>query len=70
MIYIKKFQIIAKSSVKYREQIVLSNLLKGFKLFKMADSIYINEFINKMKVNSSFLELDEWHKKNYIDYLS
>ena len=58
------------NSLKDREQMVINNMLKDFKFFKIAFDIYINEFVNQMKVDVFSIELDEWYKKGDIDYLS
>lgn len=69
-LYIKKVLADNNNNLKDREQIVLNNILKDFKYFKIAFDIYINEFINQMKVDLFSIELDEWYKKSDIDYLS
>ena len=69
-LYIKKVLENSNNSLKDREQIVINNMLKDFKHFKIAFDIYINEFVNQMKVDVFSIELDEWYKKRDIDYLS
>lgn len=69
-LYIKSVLNDSNNSLKDREKIVLDNLLKDFKYFKMAFDIYVNDFINQMKVEVFPIELDEWYKKSDIEYLS
>ena len=69
-LYIKKVIENGNNSLKDREQMVINNMLKDFKFFKIAFDIYINEFVNQMKVDVFSIELDEWYKKGDIDYLS
>lgn len=69
-LYIKKVLENNNNSMKDREQIIINNMLKDFKYFKIAFDIYINEFVNQMKVEVFPIELDEWYNKSDIDYLS
>ena len=52
------------------EKIVINKLLKDFKHFKIAFDIYINDYVNQMKISTFSPDLYELYNEYEVHYLS